>query len=250
VAALDAIPFSAAERADGEAELKTLVRARLSPVPTRAAEGASAGTANAASPASQADSSDPSVPVLIKTAADASGVRAGSHAEADALPATRPAPTRPLAVPAAARAASTGSEASGPATTTGTRNPQRASRRPPTAAHREHGWRWRVAAITAVVVVAVVGAGFVVAARRAAAGGAGGHPVHLDGLQMRQIGHKAYQSGDYELARRFFVRAALIDPDDRDAQEDLGCALLKLGRADSARSHFQLAHREQHPACK
>lgn len=100
----------------------------------------------------------------------------------------------------------------------------------------------------AFVVVAFVAGGFVIAARHGIAGatrGAGSPPaLRLDGLEMRRIGHKAYQAGDYELARRFFVRAITLDPNDRDAQADLGCALIKTGRPDSAQAHFQLAHRD------
>jgi Flp pilus assembly protein TadD len=76
-----------------------------------------------------------------------------------------------------------------------------------------------------------------------------GRPLRPDALVLRQYGHRAYQSGDFELARRFYVRAVRLEPTDRDAQEDLGCALLKLGGADSARSHFLLAHRERPSGC-
>lgn len=57
---------------------------------------------------------------------------------------------------------------------------------------------------------------------------------------LRRNGHRAYLAGNYELARRFYVRAVRLDPENRDpqSQQELGCALLKLGSADS----LQLAH--------
>jgi Flp pilus assembly protein TadD len=53
-------------------------------------------------------------------------------------------------------------------------------------------------------------------------------------MAMQDAGAKAYRDGDYELARRFFVRAVAADPNDQHAQDQLTCTLLKLGRGDSA----------------
>jgi hypothetical protein len=42
-------------------------------------------------------------------------------------------------------------------------------------------------------------------------------------------------AGNYELARRFYVRAVQADPSDKTAQGYLGCALIRLGRVDEGR---------------
>jgi Flp pilus assembly protein TadD len=55
---------------------------------------------------------------------------------------------------------------------------------------------------------------------------------------MRDAAGKAYRAGDYELARRLFVRAVALDPTDAQLHGQLGCTLLKLGSADSARAEF------------
>jgi tetratricopeptide (TPR) repeat protein len=64
---------------------------------------------------------------------------------------------------------------------------------------------------------------------------------------LRRYGHRAYQAGDYEIARRFYVRAVRLDPANQDpqAQQELGCALLKLGDADST----QLGHPARKSLC-
>ena len=88
----------------------------------------------------------------------------------------------------------------------------------------------------------LAGVGAVVGARRGL--GTFGHssaptqPPRLNATLMRQAGGRAYEAGDYELARRFFARALAAQPDDPQARERLGCALLKLGRADSARVYL------------
>ena len=254
VAALSAIPFSADQRAEGEAELRTLVRARVSPLATRAAADAPASAAVRPGVGADAgDAGDTSGPALIQTAPDVPRPRASDPPRV---------PTRPLPVTAGARAPSTAANSRGgaPSPANAKRRPSGAGPRPPATRPREQGRRWRVAAIAATLVIAVVGAGFVVAARRAAAGGAVGggegegeggsggaraHPLHFSAAQMQQVGTRAYALGDYEVARRFFVRASRLDPSDESVQENLGCALLKLGRVDSARVHFQLAHAEE-----
>ena len=103
--------------------------------------------------------------------------------------------------------------------------------------------------MVAVLLVACVMAGFAVAKRHSAISPAAVRPLRPGETLLLQYGQRAYQAGNYELARRLYVRAVRRDPTDREAQEDLGCALLKLGVADSAQVHFQQAHREAHAAC-
>ena len=59
--------------------------------------------------------------------------------------------------------------------------------------------------------------------------------------EMLRIGHHAYRQGDYEIARRFFLRALTLDSANAPAQADLGCALQKLGRKSEAAPHFKAA---------
>ena len=49
-------------------------------------------------------------------------------------------------------------------------------------------------------------------------------------LALREMGLVLFASKQYDLARRFFVRAVQADPQDRSAQGYLGCALMRLGR--------------------
>lgn len=53
-------------------------------------------------------------------------------------------------------------------------------------------------------------------------------------LTHRELASALLADGEFELARRFYVRALTIDPTDRPAQGFLGCALSRLGRADEA----------------
>jgi eukaryotic-like serine/threonine-protein kinase len=96
----------------------------------------------------------------------------------------------------------------------------------PLPARRRKPSRWRaVAGISAIVLlVGVVIA--TVAARHADTSVA----VPRTSADMLRVGRHAYQNGDYELARRFFVRAVTLDSADRGARSDLACALVKLGR--------------------
>jgi hypothetical protein len=119
----------------------------------------------------------------------------------------------------------------------------------------------------ALVVLGVLAAGFVLKATRAARAraeswspemavggttvvGHGSGPLRLNAPLMREAGGKAYQSGDYELARRFFVRAVIADPQEVAGQRELGCDYIKLGRPDSAAPHFALAHMGAKPDCR
>ena len=51
-------------------------------------------------------------------------------------------------------------------------------------------------------------------------------------LALREMGSFLLASQNYELARRFYVRALQANAEDRTAQGFLGCALVKLGRMD------------------
>ena len=47
---------------------------------------------------------------------------------------------------------------------------------------------------------------------------------------LREMGIVLFSSRQYDLARRFFVRAVQTNPQDRASQGYLGCALMRLGR--------------------
>ncbi|OYV72315.1 MAG: hypothetical protein B7Z72_05040 [Gemmatimonadetes bacterium 21-71-4] len=51
-------------------------------------------------------------------------------------------------------------------------------------------------------------------------------------LALREMGAYLFISHNYELARKFYVRAVAANPEDLVAQGDLGCTLIKLGRVD------------------
>jgi tetratricopeptide (TPR) repeat protein len=53
-------------------------------------------------------------------------------------------------------------------------------------------------------------------------------------LALREMAAYLLASGNYELARRFYVRALQADPEDRTSQGFLACTLVKLGRHDEA----------------
>jgi Flp pilus assembly protein TadD len=82
-----------------------------------------------------------------------------------------------------------------------------------------------VLATVAVLAVLVV-AGGAVAQRRADRAAV---VAPRSALDMRRIGHHAYRAGEYELARRFFERATVLDSTDQVARAELGCALLRTG---------------------
>ena len=50
-------------------------------------------------------------------------------------------------------------------------------------------------------------------------------------IALREMGLILFASRQYDLARRFFVRAVQANPQDRAAQGYLGCALMRLNRA-------------------
>jgi hypothetical protein len=96
----------------------------------------------------------------------------------------------------------------------------------PLPARRRKPSRWRAFAGVSVVVLLIGGVVATVAARRADTT----IVVPRTSADMLRVGRHAYQNGDYELARRFFVRAVTLDSSDRGARSDLACALVKLGR--------------------
>ena len=51
-------------------------------------------------------------------------------------------------------------------------------------------------------------------------------------VALREMGSYLLAGGNFELSRRFYVRALQVNPDDRTSQGFLGCALIKLGRTD------------------
>jgi tetratricopeptide (TPR) repeat protein len=53
-------------------------------------------------------------------------------------------------------------------------------------------------------------------------------------IALREMGLILFSTGDYELARRFFVRAVQINPADNSSQGYLGCALARLNRLEEA----------------
>jgi tetratricopeptide (TPR) repeat protein len=58
---------------------------------------------------------------------------------------------------------------------------------------------------------------------------------------LREMGLILFSTGDYELARRFFVRAIQADPADKSSQGYLGCALARLNRVEEANSFLTRA---------
>jgi len=51
-------------------------------------------------------------------------------------------------------------------------------------------------------------------------------------LALREMGAYLLTVGNYELARKFYLRALEVNPEDHTAQGFLGCTLIKLGRID------------------
>lgn len=53
-------------------------------------------------------------------------------------------------------------------------------------------------------------------------------------VALREMGLILFSAGNYELSRRFFIRALTNDPNDKASQGYLGCALARLNRFDEA----------------
>jgi hypothetical protein len=60
-------------------------------------------------------------------------------------------------------------------------------------------------------------------------------------IALREMGLVLFASKQYDLARRFFVRAVQTNPQDRASQGYLGCALMRLGRAQEGTNFISKA---------
>ena len=68
-------------------------------------------------------------------------------------------------------------------------------------------------------------------------------------VALREMGSNLFAQSNYELARRFYVRAIQANPTDTTAQGYLGCALAKLGRATEAATFVHRAGPGPWSAC-
>ena len=66
---------------------------------------------------------------------------------------------------------------------------------------------------------------------------------------LREMGSVLFAEGNFELARRFYVRALQVAPEDRLAQGFLGCSLVRLGRAAEGERFIQRAGRGPWDGC-
>jgi serine/threonine protein kinase len=241
VAALDNIPFTEGERAAGESALKALVRARssLPPVHPHPLEAGIAPHISAPGANVAANRTSPSA-VLRE-----SDIRAAAAQGPPAItppPITpRPIATRPISMDPAIAEAKTAAIASAAPVAS---RPRTASR-PGIRRQPSRPMRWP--AIAGICLATCLIAGFAVAKRYTAAPAPTTGRLRPDAAMLRRYGHRAFVAGDYEIARRFYVRATRLDPANRDAQaqQELGCALVKLGSTDST----QLAHSVRKSAC-
>jgi cytochrome c-type biogenesis protein CcmH/NrfG len=60
-------------------------------------------------------------------------------------------------------------------------------------------------------------------------------------LALREMGADMLAQNNFELARRFYVRAVEADPTDKTAQGYLGCTLMRLGRVPEATNFLNRA---------
>ena len=60
-------------------------------------------------------------------------------------------------------------------------------------------------------------------------------------IALREMGLILFSAGNYELARRFFVRALTNNPNDKASQGYLGCALARLNRFEEAQRFISRA---------
>ena len=60
-------------------------------------------------------------------------------------------------------------------------------------------------------------------------------------VALREMGLILFSAGNYELSRRFFVRALQADPEDKPSMGYLGCALSRLNRFDEAQRFISRA---------
>jgi cytochrome c-type biogenesis protein CcmH/NrfG len=66
---------------------------------------------------------------------------------------------------------------------------------------------------------------------------------------LREMGIVLFASRQYDLARRFFVRAVQANPSDRATQGYLGCALMRLGRVQEGTNWINKAGNGPWTAC-
>ena len=62
-----------------------------------------------------------------------------------------------------------------------------------------------------------------------------------NGIALREMGLILFSAGNYELSRRFFVRALTNNPEDKASQGYLGCALARLNRFEEAQRFISRA---------
>jgi tetratricopeptide (TPR) repeat protein len=60
-------------------------------------------------------------------------------------------------------------------------------------------------------------------------------------VALREMGLILFSAGNYEISRRFFVRALNTNPDDKASMGYLGCALARLNRMDEAQRFISRA---------
>jgi cytochrome c-type biogenesis protein CcmH/NrfG len=60
-------------------------------------------------------------------------------------------------------------------------------------------------------------------------------------VALREMGLILFSAGNYELSRRFFVRALNANPEDKASMGYLGCALSRLNRYDEAQKFIARA---------
>lgn len=68
-------------------------------------------------------------------------------------------------------------------------------------------------------------------------------------IALREMGLILFASRQYDLARRFFVRAVQANPQDRASQGYLGCALMRLNRAQEGTKFINNAGNGPWTAC-
>jgi Tfp pilus assembly protein PilF len=68
-------------------------------------------------------------------------------------------------------------------------------------------------------------------------------------IALREMGLVLFAGKQYDLARRFFVRAIQANPEDRSAQGYLGCAMMRLGRVQEGTTWISKAGNGTWTAC-
>jgi tetratricopeptide (TPR) repeat protein len=68
-------------------------------------------------------------------------------------------------------------------------------------------------------------------------------------IALREMGLVLFSSRQYDLARRFFIRAVQVNPQDRASQGYLGCALMRLNRVQEGTNFITKAGNGPWTAC-